>query len=564
MKKRLCLLSIGLSVVLAGCSATETIVQPKSTEESEKTVTPTNGEYSAAESDASWSEDQATLITLNQDTAVIAGNGATETNGSVQISAAGTYLITGTLTDGNITVDVSNSDVRLILNETQITSSDAPGINILQGDVIITLADGSENTVTDGTTDASSDSERNNAAIYAKDDLVFNGTGSLTVNGNYKNGIQGKDDLKFVSGNYQITAKNHGIIGKDCVMIADGTYVINADGDGIQASNTEETDQGYVLLDGGTYTITSNEDAIQAESLLQINGGKYTLLTGGGSENAVQQTEPMGHGGGMRPDEQSSDTASQKGLKSNVDLVITGGEFHIDSCDDAIHSNSNMTITGGTLQISAGDDGIHADSALTINDGKVQIDTSYEGLEGYTITLDGGNIQITSTDDGINAAQASAETSGAKPRMGESQGAVLSIKGGVTYVNAGGDGLDANGTIEMSGGTVEVQGPVMGGNGTLDFDEDFIITGGTLLGVGSPEMIQEPASDSTQGYITASTDNNLAVGTTITVLDENGDSLATVTTKKNASWYLLSAPDITSGTTYTVKIDEVSHTVTAQ
>lgn len=588
MKKRLIALSAVLCLSLAGCGTGEQIVQhaasldtetqteqtsaETSTEESAhataNTVALNSGEYSDEELNADWNNDQITSVELQRDTAVISGNGASEADGSVTISAAGTYLISGELANGNITVNVVSGDVRLILNGVSITSENAPAIDILQGDVIITLAENTENTISDGSSQESGD--RNNAAIYAQDDLIFNGSGTLTVNGNYKNGIQSKDDLKFISGTYIITAKNHGIIGKDSVVIKDGTYTITSQNDGIQASNTDETDKGYIILDGGKFTITSDADGIQAETLLRINGGDYTITTGGGSENAEQKSNDMPMRNGRREgmasqnDTIAEDSASMKGLKSYVDLIITDGSLQIDACDDAIHSNANVSVEGGSLQINAGDDGIHADEALTISDGTIRIENSYEGLEGYTLTINGGTIQITSSDDGINAAQTTADSGSHEAPMGQSQGAVLTISGGEVYIDAEGDGLDANGKISMTGGKVEVQGPVIGGNGALDFDEDFVISGGILLGIGSPDMVQELSNSSSQGFITETLSTSITAGTSIAVSDSAGGEIASITASKNAGWYIISAPEITSGEQYTVTIAGEEKSVTAK
>lgn len=587
MEKRIILLSAILCLCLTGCGSSEQIVQRAAVSDSEpqteltasetgteesvhatvNTVTVSSGDYRDEELNSDWNSEQVTTIELQQDTASISGNGAATAEGSIKISAAGTYLLSGELAEGNITVDVAGGDVRLILNGVTISATDAPAIDIRQGDVILTLAENTDNTVSDGS--IQNTDNRNNAAIYAQDDLVFNGSGALTVNGNYKNGIQSKDDLKFISGTYMITAENHGIVGKDSVVVKDGTYTIGSQNDGIQVSNTAETDKGYIILDGGNFNITSKADGLQAETLLCINGGDYSITTGGGSSNAKQKSDemfsPNDRRGGMEPRNETSveDSASTKGLKSYVDLIITDGTFQIDACDDAIHSNTNVTIEGGTLQISTGDDGIHADESLTISDGTIQIDNSYEGLEGYTLAISGGTIRIASSDDGINAAQTTADSGGQEQPMGQPQGAVLTISDGDIYVDAGGDGLDANGKIVMTGGRVEVQGPVMGGNGTLDYDEDFVISGGILLGIGSPEMVQELSASSTQGFITETLRTTITAGTSIAVSDSAGNEIFSLTAGKNAGWYIISTPEIESGQQYTVTIAGEASSVTA-
>ena len=443
-------------------TSTETVTLSSSGHATVSTVDLTEGKYSEEKLDASWDEKSAVKITLNGDS-VTADDKNVEVDGSkVTITGAGTYVLSGTLSNGQIVVDSDDKDsVRLVLNGAEITCSNSSAIWVKDGDTIITLADGTENTLTDGaeyTTDSEDDEPK--AAVYAKDDLTFNGSGSLTVNGNYKNGIQCKDALKFVSGTYTITAANNGLVGKDSVSIKDGTYTITSGGDGIKSTNTDETDQGYVIIDGGTFTITAEGDGIQAETLLRVNEGDFTITTGGGSANAVQKNGmggggPMG-GGGQMPGEppqnntdnsnsdsngsadgsdtsdsdtsgnqmqpggtppdmnqqnsEEEDTTSTKGLKSYVELVAAGGTFNIDSCDDALHSDSSVKVTDGTYTINTGDDGIHADKTLNISGGTIDIQQCYEGIEGFDIVIDDGDIRVTSSDDAINAAGKSEDT----------------------------------------------------------------------------------------------------------------------------------------------------------
>ena len=485
-KKVVVLLAVA-ALGIAGCgkgtdttstksTSTEAVTLSSSGHATVSTVDLTEGKYSEEKLDASWDEKSAVKITLNGDS-VTADDKNVEVDGrKVTITGAGTYVLSGTLSDGQIVVDSDDKDsVRLVLNGAEITCSNSSAIWVKDGETIITLADGTENTLTDGaeyTTDSEDDEPK--AAVYAKDDLTFNGSGSLMVNGNYKNGIQCKDALKFVSGTYTITAANNGLVGKDSVSVKDGTYTITSGGDGIKSTNTDETDQGYVIIDGGTFTITAEGDGIQAETLLRVNEGDFTITTGGGSANAdtaasdsnsfagstdtntppEKKDPPQGNGGqpgeppqnntdnsnsdsngsadgsdtsdsdtsgnqmqpgGTPPDmnqqnSEEEDTTSTKGLKSYVELVTAGGTFNIDSCDDALHSDSSVKVTDGTYTINTGDDGIHADKTLNISGGTIDIQQCYEGIEGFDIVIDDGDIRVTSSDDAINAAGKSEDT----------------------------------------------------------------------------------------------------------------------------------------------------------
>ena len=352
----------------------------------ESTVTLTEGKYSEEKLDDTWDEDEAVKVQLNGESISTDTSEGIDIDGStVTITGEGTYLFTGELEDGQIIVDTDKETfVKLVY--------------IKGGNTIITLAAGTENTVTDGEIYVYEEEgeDEPGAAIFSKDDLTFNGTGSLTVNANYNNGIQSKDDLKFVDGTYVITAKDDGMVGKDSVSVKNGDFTIQSGGDGIKSTNMEETDKGYILLENGTFQITSDGDALQAETLLRINDGSFDIVAGGGVES-------VGSSNGNRTD--STDDTSTKGLKSYVELIIAGGEYSINTYDDGVHSGKNVQIDSGTFVINSGDDGVHAEESLLINAGNIDIQQSYEGLEGFEIVINDGDIRVVSRDDGINAAR---------------------------------------------------------------------------------------------------------------------------------------------------------------
>ena len=251
-------------------------------------------------------------------------------------------------------------------------------------------------------------------------------------------------------------------------------------------------------------------------------------------------------------------------------MLIDNGTFVIDAADDAIHSNGNITINGGAFTLNTGDDGLHADATLTINGGNIAIPTSYEGLESAVITINAGDINLTSSDDGINVAggiDGSGQMAG-PGRGGRGQGGpgaqagevttytgayYLYINGGAIVVNAQGDGLDANGAIEMTGGVVVVNGPTQQGNGALDYDGTFNISGGTLVAVGSSGMAQAPTASSTQSSVLMNISGQSA-GTLINLQNAAGESLLTFAPAKAYASILFSSPDLAQGTEYTLNV----------
>ncbi len=464
-----------------------------------------NKEASSNKTSATSTVGVDTTITLG-DTIDVDGEGVVVEKNKVTINSSGTYSISGTLRDGQIEVNAGDEDnVQLILNGVNITNSTSSGIYVANSkNTYVILEDGTSNEVTDGENyifeDTSTDEP--NAAIFSKSDLFISGTGSLKVNAKYNNGITSKDDLEIADGTISIDSVADGIRGRDSITISSGNIIINSQGDGMKSNNDEDTEKGYVLIEGGTINITSGEDGIQAETV----------------------------------------------------ATITGGDITINSVDDSIHSNDKVEINGGTINIKSGDDGIHADSIIDINNGDITIAKSYEGIEAETININNGNIKVTSSDDGVNASGGN-DGSSINGRPGQNNFAsagkgTININGGKIVVDASGDGLDANGSIYMKDGTVIVNGPEDNGNGSLDYDGEFQITGGLLIAAGSSGMAQSPSEISSQNSINIF--SAIQANTIVRVEDSNGNEVVTFAPSKNVQSLVISSANIKIGETYNV------------
>jgi len=500
-------------------------------------------------------------IVLNG-TSIATSNSNVKVSGSTAtITGAGTYTVSGTLSDGQIIVDASKDDlITLVLDGVDISCSYSSGIYGKQSDkIIITLAEGTQNTISDGSSyTLESGSDEPNAAIFSKDDLTFNGTGSLTVNGNYKNGILSKDDLVIADGTYIVTAVNDAVRGRDSITVTSGTFTINSGADGFQANNDEDAEKGYINISGGTFDITAGNDGIQAYTTLMISGGDFTITTGGGSPSTISGGSndffnPRGGTGSTS----TSTSDSMKGLKGSGGVYITDGTFTLNTYDDGVHSNGDIKIAGGTFTISTGDDGMHADTALEIDAGEIIITKCYEGLEGLTVYVCGGNISITASDDGLNSAGGS-DSSNSVFFGGGGMDTVqadccITIGGGYIYVNAGGDGLDSNGNMVLTGGTVLVDGPTDNTNGAIDYNGTCTNSGAILIAAGSSGMAQAPDSNSSVNCIMA-TVSTVSGGTQVTVTDKSGNVVIEYTPSKNFSNIVISAPQLVTGTSYTLNI----------
>lgn len=494
-------------------------------------------------------------VSLNGASISVDGPGAKAEGSTLTITEAGTYQLSGTLDDGQIVVNAPDSaKVYLLLSGANITSKTSAAIYCAQADkLIVTLADGSQNTLTDAVdyTYADAAAEEPDAALFSKVDLEINGSGSLTVNGNFKNGVGTKDDLVIAGGSLTVSAKNDGLRGRDSVSVLDGSLNLTAGGDGIQSNNDEDTAKGWILIEGGNLTIDCANDGVQAETGLTVTGGTFSVKAGGGAARA--QTTA------------ASDTGSDsfKGLKAGGDLMISGGTFTIDSYDDSIHSNGDIGITGGMFTLSTADDGVHADGNLDVN-ADINVLKSYEGLEGTNVTISGGKIDIFSDDDGINAAGggdtngggrfgpdafrtmvATATAASPAPAGGYS----LNITGGDITVNAGDDGLDSNGVINISGGSIVVliRGGG-GGTGAIDGDGNLTVTGGILI-YGGMATGQNPGGNSTQSYVYAAA--QMKAGSAVT-LQKDGATLAGFTPAIDCQTIVFSTPEIVSGESYQI------------
>ena len=270
----------------------------------------------------SYNESEASKIELTQTSATVTGSGVTVDGSKVTITSAGTYVISGTLTDGCIDVNVSGKGtVRIILNGVNVTSSTtAPFIVEDAKKVVVTLADGTTNTFTDSTR-ATTDDEDYSAAITSKADLTFNGNGTLNVNAGYRNGIKSSDDLKIVSGTFNITSNEDGIVGKDLLAIKNGTFNITSGQDGMKSTYDTDDTKGNIIIDGGTFNITAATDGIQSEHILRINGGDFNIKTGGGyqaSTKSSPQNNSFGRMNNTSTQSTSTDEASMKGLKAGT------------------------------------------------------------------------------------------------------------------------------------------------------------------------------------------------------------------------------------------------------
>ena len=406
---------------------------------------------------------------------------------SVTITESGEYVIEGTLNEGQLIVDVPETDaevVTLILNGVDITCSNSSAIYVKSADkVVLSLVEGTVNNLQDGSEYTYDDEteEEPNACVFSKDDLVISGKGTLNVTGKFNNGIASKDDLTITGGIINVQAVNNGIKGKDSIAVMNVDMTVQAGADGLKADNTTDAEKGFILIDEGSFKITAGEDAIQAETCMEINGGTFDIVSG--------------------------------------------------------------------------DDGVHADNTLVINGGEINITQCYEGIEATYITMNDGDVHVVSADDGFNAAGGNdASAMGQRPGMnGFSEGTgSLTINGGYVYIDSTGDGLDANGTFEMTEGYVIVDGPSNSGNGAFDYGSSCNVTGGFIVAVGASGMAQMP-NQASINCVMIGLSQTISSGTLVNISDSNGNTILTFEGAKSYNNMVLCTSDLKTGEAYTVK-----------
>lgn len=559
MKKRITALLLSAAILLfAGCATV-----PKNNSANSKPVTvDTSDMFTDRDMEIGYDEETAVKITLSGKSAECDSPNVKISDSAVTISDEGTYILSGALDDGQVIVNAEKTDkIQLVLNSVNITSAKSAPVYVLSADkVFITTAAETDNTLSNGGEYAQFDDNNIDSVIFSKSDLTLNGAGTLNINGKAGHGAVSKDDLVITSGTYNVTAENHGLSGKDSVRIANGEINITSGKDGIHSENADDANLGFIYIANINLKITSQGDGMSAAAYTQIDGGEYTIESGGASANAparISENDFKNRGEKMSsaPTESTADdSASAKGIKSASDLIINNGTFNIDSADDSLHSNTNVTITGGALQIASGDDGIHADSALKISGGAINITKSYEGIEGLSIEISGGETSLVADDDGLNAAGGN-DSSGFGGRGNDiftaTDGAYIKISGGKLTVNASGDGVDSNGSLEISGGETYVSGPTNSGNGTLDYNGDAVISGGIFVGAGASGMAQNFGSSSTQGAMLVTVNQGNA-GDTISLKDNSGKEIISWKAEKAYSCVIVSCPEITKGSTYSL------------
>ncbi|MCM1287996.1 MAG: carbohydrate-binding domain-containing protein [Clostridium sp.] len=415
-----------------------------------------------------------------------------------------------------------------------------------------------------------------NPAYDKAEEIVLSDNGSTSTSNNVS--VEGNTITINKEGVYHITGSlSDGMI----IVDSDKTEKIQLVLDGVTihsdtsaAIYVRQADKVFVTLAEGSVNELSSGDsyvAIDDNSIDAVIFSKDDLTLNG--NGALTITSPAGHGIVSKDDLAITGgdyhiTAKQHGLAANDSVRIADGTYEIDAKEDGIHADDSddaatgfVYIENGSLTINAGDDGIHGTINIKVAGGTIDIPTCNEGIEARVVEIAGGSINIVSSDDGLNAASGSSDSTSAGGGFFDADsGAAIIISGGTVSVDAEGDGIDSNGSLEISGGTVYVAGPVSDGDSALDYGTTAKVTGGIIVMYGSSGMAVN-FSEAEQGTIMSVVDAQQA-GTDICIKDAVGTEIVSLTTKKKYSSVIISTPDIKEGETYTLTAGAYSETIT--
>ena len=533
--------------------------------------------------DESWKDNK---VSVDMSTLSVSGDGASVSDNTLTISKGGVYTLSGKNSDASIVIS-TDDNVKLKLNGVNITSSGAPVIYVENADKLyIDTEDGTDNSLVSTAADT--------AAIRSKDNLKIKGGGTLNIT-SVDNGIKCSDNLKIEGGNINIDAKADGINVNDTFEMTDGNLKITAVGDGIDSSSIAN-------ISGGTIDITTNGTPTETSQTEQSSDEQNRPKTPFGESSSVEFE------------------TSSKGIKADWMIKLSGGKINVNSADHAIHCTSDIEIDGANLTLASQyKKGISAHGRITIDgtDTSIDVTKSTEGIEGKTkLTINNGNIKINSTDDGLNAGISTEmqppqggfggergqkdrrqpqngqqpPQNGQQPPQdgqqppqdgqqppqdgqqppqdgfsGQNNKDVIIINGGNIEVTGRDDAIDVNGNLVINGGTIKLANPVgtvTGPFAALDADGNITIADGATL-IAAVSGAQANSLGITQNSIIGYAESELAAGTTVSLKDDNGDTIISYAPQEKFSAVYITSPSIEIGKNYTLEIGDTRYDITA-
>ena len=435
--------ALALALTLAGCSASGSTSSSGTAGTGPASGTQIVTAASISEDthydadDLTWDAVKEVAVTLKDGASTAAANAAgVKVDGdTVTITAAGTYRLSGSLSDGKVVIAAGEEDVvRVILDGVTLTSSTgSPFIVQSANEAILFLEKGSTNSIKDAATYTDQGTDAPNAALYSMADLTVAGAGALNVNGQYNDGIVSKDGLVLAAGNVTVKAADDGIRGKDYAVLLDGTYSITAGGDGFKSDNDTDDGRGWLLVNGGKLTVSTGDDGVKAQNQLAIANGSVTvsessegleaqhIAISGGTVTVTASDDGVNASGGASTATQGGGGPGGGETVGDYSVDISGGSLTINSEGDGLDSNGNASISGGTVVVngpeSNGNGALDVNGELDVSGGTVAAagsagmvvtpgtSSTQSGVQvTFASTVPAGTtVQITDADDKIVA-----------------------------------------------------------------------------------------------------------------------------------------------------------------
>lgn len=537
-------------------------------------------EYTDRDKRDTYDEASATKIILDGESAQVEGTGVKVEGAKVTIDTAGTYVISGELANGQVCVNVAETDkVQLVLAGAQIHNETGAALFVEQADkCFVTLAEGTENKLSDGSDYSFAEGEDEpNATLFSKDDLTINGTGALAVTANYSDAIASKDELTITGGTYDISATEDGLRGKDSLKICDGTFTVEAGEDCLKSSRDDDPTKGFVCIDGGMFELNAGDDAVHGETYLRVTSGTITVPTcTEGLEAMVVQVDD----GNIQiaseddalnaaaPSASSDESASDETSESALGQEQSGGE-------EGQHPQRPNAQDGGQTppDLPSGDRPEPPESSEAQQSNGSEPPSNANRSEQQPPAANGNEAQQPPTGSDEQQPSAQNDQQPQQPNTSTAQGqsqpggaeegnesCKIIINGGTIMLEAKGDAIDSNGSLTINGGTVFVTGPTSNGDGALDYALDAACNGGTLLIVGSAGMAQDfTSSAQPSAFIQVKG----AADQEIIVADQAGTELFSYTPSASYETVIVSSPDLEEGKEYSLIIGSATTTFTA-
>lgn len=357
-------------------------------------------------------------------------------------------------------------------------------------------------------------------------------------------------------GNITIEGQGAQAEGSTVTIEKGGTYVLRGTlSDGAVFVDAGADDIVRLILDGvniHSETWAAVEVKEAGKTIISLEEGtSNTLSSGSGQDDQDNGEEKPGgalFGSGALTINGSGELKVEAGLGNGISskdiLKLVGGRLEITAAKHGLRGKDALAVYDGQAKITTTENGMKSDGLAVIFGGEIVVSDCEEGLEGEDVVICGGSLDITSRDDGINASTDEENT----PQ--------IYILGGTVTVNAEGDGIDSNGSIHMSGGEVTVYGPSERDNGALDYDGTFELTGGLLAAFGPGGMEQNVTRADSQVSVLVDFQETQAAGTTVTLLDKEGNEWYKGTGEKDFRTVVLSVPEMAVGSEYVVEAGE--------